>query len=444
MQCINKRDINVKLVGRLDGHGDIFIVRDKQGNLSVIKDIEISDIINSGGTIQGVCIDPDNGLCFEYGIKYLPVYVNESGMVRKIEYGGAHLVAVETGDRDIDNLKVLMIDCVDEFFNTTVGDYNEAVYNKYGMSTFKPLSMWYKNGHRTLTIDNHILKRVWRMDRNGKIVDFGEDKRKSVYLIGEIESYKNYANGFNGERDKLGFKVLNSKLTIQNIPNVEMQNALFINATVKDEYNQVTAIGRVNSRVSVQKAYINSTFKDINSNSLAAMERFRNKDCYSACGLETDLCRLYESLNSRYFNNELPHNVKVVWNKRLSRCAGWCSSEDREINISYFYIEQYHNEVTPTLLHEMIHLRERDHGNGFKRELKRLNNLGASVEMYSKGRAKEPKYTVRCCGCGKTFTRDRLVNVGARCAQCACTEFVYRINGVTDEFIPRENVAYFK
>ncbi|KAG9475072.1 hypothetical protein GDO78_003497 [Eleutherodactylus coqui] len=65
--------------------------------------------------------------------------------------------------------------------------------------------------------------------------------------------------------------------------------------------------------------------------------------------------RLYQLYNSTIFENKLPENMSIIWNKRLTTTSGYCSWMNKG-DESYCIINlSDKNRVRDTLVHEMCH-----------------------------------------------------------------------------------------
>lgn len=138
--------------------------------------------------------------------------------------------------------------------------------------------------------------------------------------------------------------------------------------------------------------------------------RIKNEGILNACEYcrfeendikdKVSLKELYIEYNKKYFNNKLPgiHKVTLEWSNKMTRTAGSCNSKKRHIKIGAYYHNRHPEELDSTLVHEMIHLIEPNHGKGFKRELKRITDMGLTITIYTKyseGR-KEDKWRYDC------------------------------------------------
>lgn len=422
----------------------VIVVRNPQGVLSLASVSWLKEVCDAGRQVEGISFSRDGNVFFDMGEANLPIYTEENNKIIRVNHGAAFVVAYGTGSM---NGSLLLIDGAGQLFMSTISRWNEmveqlSIINHVGKYDYYPKSYWQRDIERTQFINKKVLKTLWSFNNNNGISDLGNDKRRTVYLLSVI-----YGPDSNKGCDReIGFKVLTPDLKVKYISNYEMQKALFVNASVQDGYNRMTKLGVIDTVAGrIGKIYTKIPFESINHPNI---NNAPIGDCRS-CGINTDLAAIYRSHNAKYFNNELPQCVKLEWNTRLTRTAGWCSNHDRVISISTEYADRFPVDIGNVMLHEMIHLRERNHSDGFKAEMDRIHRLGGNVSLYSKGRAKLPKYTVKCVGCGNEFQRDRLVSSRALCAKCRCDEFVYKINDDytsphAGQFISRSMVEYLR
>ncbi|WP_017326064.1 SprT-like domain-containing protein [Synechococcus sp. PCC 7336] len=139
-----------------------------------------------------------------------------------------------------------------------------------------------------------------------------------------------------------------------------------------------------------------------------------------------NLERLFQQMNSHYFNDEIP-SIPVVWSKRMTRSAGifWWRQRGLEfesgIRLSLPLLgDRPLRDLEATLAHEMIHawvglhLQELRHGHGvlFCNKMAEINratdrfrvtqhhSFMAEVQKYAKCRWD-------CIECGKVYRRQR-------------------------------------
>ena len=119
--------------------------------------------------------------------------------------------------------------------------------------------------------------------------------------------------------------------------------------------------------------------------------------------METYLKQLYEKYNKSYFDGLLPgissQRVMIQLSRRLTATGGFCRrvSWGRDykyiLTLSHHYLERFPEDVENLLLHEMIHILVRGHGQGFQRWMAYINSFGIhQVNVHAKGRAKKPEY----------------------------------------------------
>lgn len=144
----------------------------------------------------------------------------------------------------------------------------------------------------------------------------------------------------------------------------------------------------------------------------------------------TQLKDLYIELNERYFDNQLPTDIKVEWSNRMTASAGLCyhkrtpkGNEPIRVALSVPYHKRFINEIVDTLAHEMVHvLHPNDgHGSKFKAECNRINNnFGLNLTQYATDRAtpKQYKYLYSCQECDKTYKRVKRLDLKRYTCNC--------------------------
>jgi len=104
---------------------------------------------------------------------------------------------------------------------------------------------------------------------------------------------------------------------------------------------------------------------------------------------------LYLELNEKYFNNELTTELIISESSKLRKSAALCYfevlSKNRlkpfEISLSRFYLNNFPDDLSYILLHEMIHIKTKntEHKNLFLKEVKRLQEtFGVVVPLVAK------------------------------------------------------------
>ena len=97
----------------------------------------------------------------------------------------------------------------------------------------------------------------------------------------------------------------------------------------------------------------------------------------------TKLQKTYRYYNRKYFENALPSDTPVAWDKMSNAIYGYITTED-EIFINRAY-RQIDSIWRLTLLHEMVHLAlapYRGHGKQFQSEMVRLAKAGALRHLW--------------------------------------------------------------
>ncbi|MFQ5453902.1 MAG: SprT-like domain-containing protein, partial [Candidatus Zixiibacteriota bacterium] len=116
-----------------------------------------------------------------------------------------------------------------------------------------------------------------------------------------------------------------------------------------------------------------------------------------------ELYILFERYNWSYFDGQLPR-VNIEYSHRMS-CAGSYTPRKKLIRIGYKYHLLFPEEISDTLKHEMIHLKNFKHNAAFKKEAERI---GASIKAKRHPLLqKSPKYLYICPSCKKEYPRQR-------------------------------------
>jgi len=147
-----------------------------------------------------------------------------------------------------------------------------------------------------------------------------------------------------------------------------------------------------------------------------------------------EMSKMYNQFNGLYFDHKLPpvKNVEISWSTKMTSSAGSCRVEKKRkgkiiktrysIRLSQHYHKKYPEEVTGTLLHEMIHILVPGHGKNFHKWLQHINKLGGRVSRHSREPAASPKWKYICKKCGEKIYRRRqfkgLVSEKYRCRLC--------------------------
>lgn len=104
---------------------------------------------------------------------------------------------------------------------------------------------------------------------------------------------------------------------------------------------------------------------------------------------------LYLEFNKKYFNNELTTELIISESSRLRRSAALCYFEvlkgnklkPFEISLSRLYLNNFPDDLSYILLHEMIHIKilNTEHKNLFLKEVERLKKtFGVVVPLVAK------------------------------------------------------------
>lgn len=143
-----------------------------------------------------------------------------------------------------------------------------------------------------------------------------------------------------------------------------------------------------------------------------------------------DLFKLY---NETVFDNKLPAEFEITWNKRLTKTAGFCyllrKGEERRsrIELSDKVIDSV-ERIRDTLIHEMCHAAtwifegKRGHGYEWKRWANKANKIHPDLPVVTTCHSYEitTKYNFQCDGCGHVFGRHSksIDPAKHRCGNC--------------------------
>jgi predicted SprT family Zn-dependent metalloprotease len=130
-----------------------------------------------------------------------------------------------------------------------------------------------------------------------------------------------------------------------------------------------------------------------------------------------ELVSVFNRLNSTYFGGKL--SATLAWSSRMRVIAGNCDWQKRVIRLSERHHKRYPEDITITMLHEMLHLHlERGHDNVFNQAATALG-----VPLKSRGRAdRRPyKYLYACPNCGIKIKRR--IKGDWACAICGNGEY---------------------
>ncbi len=126
-----------------------------------------------------------------------------------------------------------------------------------------------------------------------------------------------------------------------------------------------------------------------------------------------ELRHLYNRFNKKYFVGKLPV-ADIDWSTRL-RIAGNCRPDKREIRLSVRYHTYYPEEITNTLLHEMLHLVYPKHNLSFRRAAEKL---GVTIHCREyPGMHPRSRLTYICPQCRAVYHRQKRADIS--CGKCS-------------------------
>lgn len=124
-----------------------------------------------------------------------------------------------------------------------------------------------------------------------------------------------------------------------------------------------------------------------------------------------NLKEIFDRLNRKYFDEDMEEYLnELEWSTRLIGAAGNCYKKSGKIRMSVDYHRKYPEQIDRTLCHEMIHLKHKGHGDGFKSEMNRINEIAGQefVRQFSDERAKV-NYVCYCPECGRVLLKRSLL-----------------------------------
>ncbi|MCH9031947.1 MAG: SprT-like domain-containing protein [candidate division Zixibacteria bacterium] len=134
-----------------------------------------------------------------------------------------------------------------------------------------------------------------------------------------------------------------------------------------------------------------------------------------------ELYRLFDLFNLLHFDGKLP-NVRLSYSTRMLS-AGSCSPLTPEIKLGVRYHQIFHEELTDTLKHEMIHLVHYYHDAAFQAK---AEEMGVSMHAQSHPDLRRPsRYVYECPECRKTYPRQKRFRM-VSCGDCSDGSFEKR------------------
>ncbi|MCP4703371.1 MAG: DUF45 domain-containing protein [candidate division Zixibacteria bacterium] len=128
---------------------------------------------------------------------------------------------------------------------------------------------------------------------------------------------------------------------------------------------------------------------------------------------EIELYEIFDRLNIKFFNNEIPR-LNIKYSKRML-IAGTYSPRRKEIKIGWKYHLIYKDDIEDTMAHEMIHYFVPNHGRKFK-EI--ANKFGISLKAKDHPDLRLAcKYLYYCPNCKREYPRRKRLRM-ASCGKC--------------------------
>ena len=149
---------------------------------------------------------------------------------------------------------------------------------------------------------------------------------------------------------------------------------------------------------------------------------------------ENVISELFQLFNKTIFGGQLPADMQITWNKRMTKTAGFCyysksfSIRKCRIELSDKVIDSV-ERIRDTLVHELCHAAawmingvQAGHGPCWKSWAKKANIAHPELPIISRCHQYEikTKYNYLCNGCGTTFGRhSKSIDAAKhRCAKC--------------------------
>ena len=149
---------------------------------------------------------------------------------------------------------------------------------------------------------------------------------------------------------------------------------------------------------------------------------------------DTLIADLFKLFNETVFDNKLPSNLNITWNKRMTKTAGYCyysiSTQTRESKIELSdKVIDCAERARDTLIHELCHAaawvidgKKAGHGPAWKYWAKKANYKHPDLPIISRCHQYEvhTKYNYQCNGCGQMFGRhSKSIDASRhRCSKC--------------------------
>ncbi|XP_066929246.1 germ cell nuclear acidic protein-like [Clytia hemisphaerica] len=149
---------------------------------------------------------------------------------------------------------------------------------------------------------------------------------------------------------------------------------------------------------------------------------------------EQTISELFQLFNKTVFGNQLPSDLQITWNKRMTKTAGFCyyskalNARKCRIELSDKVIDSP-ERIRDTLIHELCHAAtwlingvQAGHGPQWKSWAKKANHIHPDLPVISRCHQYEihTKYTYKCNECGTEFGRhSKSIDPSKhRCGKC--------------------------
>jgi len=141
-----------------------------------------------------------------------------------------------------------------------------------------------------------------------------------------------------------------------------------------------------------------------------------------------DLQLLFARLNLEHFGGTLRAH-RIGYNARMTTCTGRISYRPPVIELSLPLLTRHPRQITPTLLHEMVHAwlyqvgLPSGHGRDFKAKMREVGLKSIYHNLPVERRHSKRRYALECPHCRRALIRRRHPGGRISCARCSPRRF---------------------
>jgi len=166
---------------------------------------------------------------------------------------------------------------------------------------------------------------------------------------------------------------------------------------------------------------------------------------------------LFTLYNRTVFENKLPSDFQIMWNKRMTKTAGFCylkttaSGRISHVELSTKVVDTV-ERLRDTLIHELCHAAtwifegKRGHGLAWKYWAKKANKIHPELPIIETCHSYEieTKFKYQCEGCGSVFGRHTKSIDATKhaCAKCGGRPLLLSVSGSSVSDTPKKPNAY--